>query len=97
MVVVYASANRDEAVFGDDPDRFDPDRPSSTSTWPSARASTSAWAPASSRLEGRIALQPSWPPRIDSFSLADTNDFEVFPSFMLRGLKRLDLEIVAPA
>ena len=27
MVVVYAGANRDPNVWGDDPDRFDPDRP----------------------------------------------------------------------
>ena len=27
VVVVYAGANRDPKVWGDDPDRFDPDRP----------------------------------------------------------------------
>ena len=33
--------------------------------------------------------------RLGSFTLTDTNDFAYHPSFMLRGLVKLDLDIVA--
>jgi cytochrome P450 len=56
LVLVYSAANRDPAVWGDDPDRFDPDRPSPGTTWRSARASTSASAPLS-RLELQVAVE----------------------------------------
>ena len=32
--------------------------------------------------------------RLDSFTLAESNAFEYFPSFLLRGLTRLDVDIV---
>ena len=65
--------------------------PTSRTTWRSARASTSASAP---RCPGWRA---GWPCRscLDGstrFSLADTNEYRYFPSFMLRGLTRLDVD-----
>jgi len=35
--------------------------------------------------------------RLDRFTLADSNKFEYFPSFLLRGLTRLDVDIVPAA
>ena len=44
------------------------------------------------RLELRVALE-ELVKRIDSFELATTNNFDYLPSFMLRGLKSLEIEI----
>lgn len=93
MVIVFSSANRDEAVFGADPDGFDPDRPALGEHVAFGKGIHFCVGASLSRLEGRIALT-ELVKRLDSFTLADTNEFEVFPSFMLRGLKRLDLDIV---
>ena len=46
-----------------------------------------------SRLEGRVALE-ELSRRIESFELRDTNDYEYLPSFILRGLARLDIELI---
>jgi hypothetical protein len=32
--------------------------------------------------------------RLESFSLPDTNEYQYFPSFLLRGLTRLDVDVV---
>jgi cytochrome P450 len=93
LVIVYSSANRDEAIFGADPDGFDPDRPSLGEHLAFGKGIHFCVGASLSRLEGRIALA-ELVQRIESFTLADANDFEVFPSFLLRGLKRLELDIV---
>lgn len=93
LVIVYSSANRDEAVFGADPDGFDPDRPALGEHLAFGKGIHFCVGASLSRLEGRIALT-ELVRRIGSFTLADTNEFEVFPSFLLRGLKRLELDIV---
>ena len=46
LCMIYASANRDERVFGPDAARFDVRRGPSRSIWRSGSASTSAWEPA---------------------------------------------------
>ena len=96
MVIVFSSANRDEAVFGADPDGFDPDRAALGEHVAFGKGIHFCVGASLSRLEGRVALT-ELAARIESFSLADTNDYEVFPSFMLRGLKRLELDIVPAA
>ena len=35
--------------------------------------------------------------RVESFTLSDSNRFEYFPSFLLRGLTRLDVADIVPA
>lgn len=96
MVVVYSSANRDEAVFGENVDDFDPDRDALGEHIAFGKGIHFCVGAALSRLEGRIALT-ELAARIASYSLAPSNDYEVFPSFMLRGLKQLHLENVVPA
>ena len=47
-------------------------------------------------LEGKVALE-ELSRRIESFSMAESNDYSYFPSFLLRGLTRLDVEFTADA
>ena len=49
-----------------------------------------------SRLEGKVALE-ELSRRLDHFSLTDSNDFAYFPSFMLRGLTRLEIAFTPAA
>jgi len=44
------------------------------------------------RLELRVALE-ELVKRIDSYELTPANNFDYLPSFMLRGLKSLEIEI----
>ena len=37
---------------------------------------------------------PALASRLESFTLPETNDYEYFPSFQLRGLTRLDVDVV---
>ena len=93
MVLVYSAANRDTAVFGDDPDGFDPDRAELSEHIAFGKGIHFCLGASLSRLEGRVALT-ELAARIESFTLAETNDYGVYPSFMLRGLRRLELDIV---
>ena len=63
LLLLYPSANRDEAVF-DDPISASTSSAPRTTTWRSASAPTSAWAPAwpaSSSRDGRPAARPACP------------------------------------
>lgn len=91
IVIAFCSANRDEALF-DAPDEFDPDRENLREHVAFGKGIHYCLGANLSRLEGRVALQ-ELSRRIESFRLADSNRYEYFPSFMLRGLTRLDLEI----
>jgi cytochrome P450 len=91
IVAVYCSANRDESLF-DEPDAFDPDRANLKEHLAFGKGIHFCLGAALSRLEGRIALQ-ELTRRLESFRLAPSNDFAYFPSFMLRGLTHLELEI----
>ena len=42
--------------------------------------------------EGRVALE-ELTRRIESFQLSSTNEYEYLPSFILRGMARLDLDL----
>jgi cytochrome P450 len=92
LIAVFASANRDDSLF-DDPDEFDPDRGNLREHLAFGKGIHFCLGAALSRLEGRVALE-EFAARIDSFSLADSNEFGYFPSFLLRGLTRLDVDVV---
>ena len=91
VVVMYSAANRDEAMF-DDPESFCPARDGATNHLAFGRGIHFCVGAALSRLEGKVALE-EMSSRLTSFDLAPTNTFEYHPSFMLRGLKRLDLHL----
>jgi cytochrome P450 len=95
MVIVFASANRDEALFAD-PDAFDPDREGLREHLAFGKGIHFCLGAALSRLEGKVALE-ELARRLDSFTLAESNSFEYFPSFLLRGLTRLDVTDIVPA
>lgn len=93
LVIVFASANRDESLYPE-PDDFDPARDHLRDHLAFGKGIHFCLGAALSRLEGRVALE-ELSSRLASFSLPDTNDFEYFPSFLLRGLTRLDVDVVA--
>jgi cytochrome P450 len=95
LVIVFASANRDEALY-DDPDAFDPDRPGLREHLAFGKGIHFCLGAALSRLEGKVALE-ELSRRLDHFSVPESNTFEYFPSFLLRGLTRLDVDIVPAA
>jgi cytochrome P450 len=95
LVVVFSSANRDEAIY-DEPDAFDPDRENLRQHLAFGKGIHFCVGANLSRLEGQVALQ-ELTKRIESFSLSETNEYRYFPSFMLRGLTSLDIEFVPAA
>jgi cytochrome P450 len=92
IILAYGSANRDETVFAE-PDLFNPDRPSNSEHLAFGKGIHFCIGASLSRLEARIALEELLT-HIKTFTLADSNDFLYHPSFMLRGLVKLDLNIV---
>ncbi|CAN5367483.1 cytochrome P450 [soil metagenome] len=94
IVIAFCSANRAEAVFGEEPDAFDPDRENVREHLAFGKGLHFCLGAGLSRLEGRVALQ-ELSKRLVSYRLADSNTYEYYPSFMLRGLTRLDIEITA--
>ena len=69
LALYFVSANRDEEVF-DDPFAFR-SIVARTPTWPSASASTSAWAPMSRGSSSRRS-SATFSPRLDSFEVVGT-------------------------
>ncbi len=90
LVVVYMSANRDETLF-ESPDVFDPSRAHVGEHLAFGRGTHFCIGASLSRLEGRVVLEEI-SRRISSFELHERNDFAYHPSFILRGLQRLDLK-----
>jgi cytochrome P450 len=91
LVVVYASANRDESLFAD-PDEFRPDRDNLKEHLAFGKGIHFCLGAALSRLEGRVALQEIVK-RVASIRLTEDNELRYFPSFMLRGLTSLNVEL----
>jgi cytochrome P450 len=89
VVVVYAEANRDPDHFAD-PDTFNPDRDNAGTHLSFGRGIHFCLGAALARLEARVALEVL-AARIERWSFADGNAFEYEPSFILRGLKALNL------
>jgi cytochrome P450 len=92
VVIVFMSANRDESLF-EEPDAFNPDRANLSDHLAFGKGTHFCVGANLSRLEGRVALQ-ELSKRIASFTLTEANDFAYHPSFMLRGLVKLDLDVV---
>jgi cytochrome P450 len=91
LVLVYGAANRDEIVYPD-AESFDPDRPRLKEHLAFGKGIHFCLGAALGRLEVRVALE-ELARRIDSYGLSDFNDYSYYPSFMLRGLQRLDIEL----
>ena len=90
LVVVFAAANRDQAVWGDDPDRFDPDRPNLKEHLAFGKGIHFCLGAPLSRIELNAAFEAIGR-RVERIELADSNDYRYHPSFMLRGLVHLDV------
>jgi cytochrome P450 len=90
VVVVYAGANRDPKVWGDDPDRFDPDRPNLKDHLAFGKGIHFCIGAPLSRLELQLAFE-HLARRLADIRLTDPEHLEYHPSFVLRGLKRLDV------
>ncbi|MFI6865513.1 cytochrome P450 [Nocardia sp. NPDC050406] len=89
VVLVFGSANRDEELFSR-PDDFDPDRGNAKAHLAFGAGIHSCLGAPLARLESRIALE-ELAARFGSVRLGEDNDFAYEPSFMLRGLHRLNL------
>ncbi len=90
IVVVFSSANRDESLYAN-PDSFDPDRENLRDHLAFGKGIHFCLGANLSRLEGKVALE-ELSRRLKSIALAESNTFEYYPSFMLRGLTFLDLD-----
>ena len=91
VVVMFSAANRDPSVF-EDPDAFDPSRDEAKDHLAFGKGIHYCLGAALSRLEGKVAAE-ELARRLAEISLDDSNTFEYHPSFMLRGLKRLDVHL----
>jgi cytochrome P450 len=93
LVIVFASGNRDAALYPDGDD-FDPDREHLRDHLAFGKGIHFCLGANLSRLEGQVALE-ELSRRIETFRLADDNEYAYHPSFLLRGLTRLQLDITA--
>ena len=90
-IVMFTSANRDRQVFTD-PDGFDPERDGLAQHLAFGKGAHYCLGANLARMEARIALE-ELARRIPSFTLSASNEFDYLPSFMLRGLTELHVEI----
>lgn len=92
LVLVYAAANRDPAIFPE-PDSFDLDRANLRDHLAFGRGIHFCIGAPLARLEATVAVE-ELASGVAEIRLDPGNDFAYEPSFLLRGLKRLDAELV---
>ena len=93
IVVMYASANRDDAVFPD-PDRFDVRRENAKANLGFGRGEHFCIGVALARKEAAIAFETLLGGTRDLRLSPGKNDFAHVPSFILRGLRQLVVDVV---
>jgi cytochrome P450 len=91
LMLRYAAANRDPAMF-DDPERFDIERKNAREHLGFGLGTHYCLGAALGRKEAAVALALMLE-RFPALRLAEGNDFAHQPNMLLRGLKRLDLEL----
>lgn len=91
VMVMFASANRDETMFGC-PNDLDPERDHLHDQLSFGHGTHYCVGANLARLETIVALE-RLVARVESFRLHDDNTFEYLPSVVLRGLKRLHLDV----
>ena len=89
--IMFGSANRDERTFPD-PDRFDPTRGNLREHVAFGRGAHFCIGAPLSRLEVRVAFE-ELVKRVDRISFAPGQTFEYEPSYILRGLKTLSIDV----
>lgn len=89
--VMFGAANRDERTFPD-PEEFDPSRENLRDHIAFGKGHHFCIGAPLSRLEGKVAFE-ELTKRIDLPAFSSTNTFEYEPSFILRGLAKLDLDV----
>lgn len=94
VIVMFASANRDESYFAD-PDVFDPGRANLRDHLAFGKGTHYCLGANLARLEASVAFEVLRE-RVSEIELCEDNTFEYEPSFILRGLKRLDV-VLHPA
>ena len=92
VVVMFASANRDEELYGC-PNELNPDRGNLHAELSFGHGTHYCVGANLARLEAIVALE-RLALRIDSYRLHNDNSFEYLPSVTLRGLKRLHIDAV---
>jgi cytochrome P450 len=94
LVVLYAAANRDPAVFPE-PDALDPNRPNVNEHLAFGRGVHFCVGAPLARLEATVFFEVL-AREVGSIELDPGNTFAYEPSFVLRGLRRLDAVLSAP-
>jgi len=90
IMLMYSAANRDPKVWGDNSDQFDPTRENLKEHLAFGKGIHFCIGAPVARLELQIAFE-KMADRLKSWTLLESNDFRYHDSFMLRGLKKLDL------
>lgn len=89
--VMFGSANRDEAMFAD-PDSFCPGRESVDRHVAFGKGAHYCLGASLARLEAQVALE-TLSERVARFDVVDRDSLRYGPSYILRGLERLDLDV----